>query len=190
MENNKPSSSNENQNSNFETSLSWNVDIKNRIIRITKDIDHDMFDVVDAGLTELESISKKTVTFRVSSYGGGVYEALAIIGRMERSTCKIITEGYGPIMSAATAILAAGDERKMSKRAWFMHHEASYGMDGRHSENKNMVLQVEREEKCWASLMEELTGVSKNMWLTSGKNIDKYFSPQECLQLNVVDKLF
>lgn len=190
MDNIKQVTPNEQQSTNFEVSLSWNVDIKSRIIRITKDIDHDMFDVIDAGLTELESISKKTVTFRISSYGGGVYEALAIIGRMEKSPCKIITEGYGPIMSAATAILAAGDERRMSKRAWFMHHEASYGMDGKHSENKNMVRQVEREEQQWANLMEELTGNSKNMWLTSGKGIDKYFSPQECLQLNVVDKLF
>jgi ATP-dependent protease ClpP protease subunit len=109
---------------------------------------------------------------------------------MEKSPCKIITEGYGPIMSAATAILAAGDERKMSKRAWFMHHEASYGIEGRHNEVKNFVRQQEREELEWAKLMEELTGVNKNTWLVAGKNIDKYFSPQECLQLNVVDKLF
>lgn len=190
MDNSKQNQPNEGQGSNFETSLSWNVDIKNRIIRITKDIDHDMFDVVDAGLTELESISKKTVTFRISSYGGGVYEALAIIGRMESSKCKIITEGYGPIMSAATAILAAGDERKLSRRAWFMHHEASYGIEGRHNEVKNFVKQQEREELEWARLMEELTGVGTKVWLNAGKNVDKYFTPEECLQLNVVDKLF
>jgi ATP-dependent protease ClpP protease subunit len=190
MDNTKQPAPGEHQSTNFEVSLSWNVDIKSRIIRITKDIDHDLFDVVDAGLTELESFSKKTITFRISSYGGGVYEALAIIGRMEKSPCKIITEGYGPIMSAATAILAAGDERKMSKRAWFMHHEASYGIEGRHNEVKNFVRQQEREELEWAKLMEELTGVNKNTWLVAGKNIDKYFSPQECLQLNVVDKLF
>lgn len=190
MDNTKQTQPGELQSSNFETSLSWNVDIKSRVIRITKDIDHDLFDVVDAGLTELESISKKTVTFRISSYGGGVYEALAIIGRMEKSPCKIITEGYGPIMSAATAILAAGDERRMSRRAWFMHHEGSYAVEGRHNEIKNAVKQAEREEVEWAKLMEELTGVPQNTWLVAGKNIDKYFTPQECLQLNVVDKLF
>jgi len=190
MENTKQVQHNENQNSNFETSLSWNVDIKNRVIRITKDIDHDMFDVVDAGLTELESISKKTVTFRISSYGGGVYEALAIIGRMENSKCKIITEGYGPIMSAATAILAAGNERKLSRRSWFMHHEASYGIEGRHNEIKSYVRQAEREELEWAKLMQELTGINSKSWITAGKNIDKYFTPEECLQLNIVDKLF
>jgi ATP-dependent protease ClpP protease subunit len=177
-------------NSNFENSVGWNVDVKNRVIRITTDIDTELFDIVDAGLTELESISKKAITIRISSYGGGVYEALAIIGRMEKSKCKIITEGYGPIMSAATAILAAGNERRMSRRAWFMHHESSYGIEGRHNEIKHYVKQQEREENDWAKLMEELTGTNKNFWITEGKNIDRYFSAQECLQLNIVDKLF
>lgn len=177
-------------NSNFENSIGWNVDIKNRVIRLTTDIDTELFDIVDAGLTELESISKKTVTIRISSYGGGVYEALAIIGRMEKSPCRIVTEGYGPIMSAATAILASGNERRMSRRAWFMHHESSYGIEGRHNEIKHYVKQQDREEQDWAALMEELTGTPKQFWLTQGKTTDQYFTPQQCLQLNIVDKLF
>lgn len=175
---------------NFENSVGWNVDLKNRIIRLSNDIDTETFDIIDAGLTELEAQSKKTVTIRICSPGGSVYDALAIIGRMEKSKCKIITEGYGQIMSAATAILAAGDERRMSRRAWFMVHEGSYEVGGKHSDIMNYVNQAEREENQWASLMEELTGTPKQMWLTESKAQDTYFSAQQCLQLNVVDKLF
>jgi ATP-dependent protease ClpP protease subunit len=177
-------------NTNFENSIGWNVDIKNRIIRINEDIESKTFDTVDAGLTELESISKKTITIRICSLGGSVYDALAIIGRIERSKCKIITEGYGCIMSAATAILAAGDERKMSKRAWFMHHEASYVVEGKHTAVVSYVEQQHREEIAWAELMEELTCVGKEFWLENGKTEDKYFSPQECLNLNIIDDIF
>lgn len=177
-------------NNNFENAIGWNVDIKNRVIRISTDIDNETFDIIDAGLTELESISKKTVTIRICSLGGSVYDALAIIGRIERSKCKIVTEGYGCIMSAATAILASGDERKMSKRAWFMHHESSYGVEGKHTEVLNYVKQQEKEELAWADLMEEVTGVEKRFWLESGTSSDKYFSSQECLNLNIVDEIF
>lgn len=177
-------------NTNFENAIGWNVDIKNRVIRISTDIDNETFDIIDAGLTELESISKKTITIRICSLGGSVYDALAIIGRMERSKCKIITEGYGCIMSAATAILAAGDERRMSRLAWFMHHEASYGIEGKHKDIKNYVQQAEREEQEWSRLMEELTETPATVWLDEGKEKDHYFSATECLQLNVIDKIF
>lgn len=177
-------------NTNFENAIGWNVDVKNRVIRISTDIDNETFDIIDAGLTELESISKKTITIRICSLGGSVYDALAIIGRMERSKCKIITEGYGCIMSAATAILASGDERRMSKRAWFMHHEASYEVEGSHTDVANYVRQAEKEEYAWAELMEEVTMVEKSFWLDHGTNRDRYFSSQECLNLNIVDEVF
>lgn len=175
---------------NFEISIGWNVDIKNRIIRLSEDIDSETFNLIDAGLTELESTSKETITLRISSYGGGVYEALAVIGRMEKSKCRIVTEGYGPIMSAATAILASGKKRLMSRRAWFMHHESSYGVEGRHNEIKQFVKQQDREEQDWAKLMFELTGTPVNMWLTLGKNTDQYFTAEQCLKLNVIDEIF
>lgn len=177
-------------NTNFENSIGWGVDVKNRVIRLSNDIEASMFDLVDAGLTELEAISKKAITVRISSYGGGCYEALAIIGRLERSKCKIITEGYGPVMSAALVILASGDERRLSRRAWVMHHEPSYGVEGRHNDMKHTINQMEREELERCRLMEEFTGTKASFWMAQGRNLDKYFSAEECLQFNIVDKLF
>ena len=68
---------------------------------------------------------EKAITIRLHSEGGSVYEALAIVGRIEKCKCQIITEGYGAIMSAATLILASGDKRRISRLAWFMVHESN-----------------------------------------------------------------
>ena len=48
------------------------------------------------------------VTLHVSSYGGDAYGMLAAIDAINMSTIPINTIGVGPIMSAASGILAAG----------------------------------------------------------------------------------
>ena len=93
-------------------------------------------------------------------------------------------------MSAATAILAAGHKRSMSKYAQFMHHECSYGVDGRHSEIEDRVRQEAKEQKMWYDLMSELTGVASQFWAERGKRKDFYLDADACLRMNIVDRVF
>ncbi len=175
---------------NLEYGFNKGVDLQNRIIRLTDDIDDHHFDWFDSCLTALESMSRKTVTMRISSYGGNPDMALAIIGRMRNSSVvKINTEGYGVIMSAATAILAAGDHRKMSSLAQFMHHESSYTVEGRHSEVQHEVKTHQRLSEMWCSLMYDLTGTPKQYWMTRGVGKDYYLDAKQCLELNVIDEI-
>lgn len=168
----------------------YGVDFQRRVIKITGDIDQETFNLVDAALTEMEAESRAAVTVKIDSPGGEVYQAMAIVGRLKESKCQIITKGYGAVMSAATLILACGDKRQMSKHAWFMHHEASYGLDGKHSEAKAVVAQVEREEKQWAEWMAEFSKKPKEYWLKNGVGIDSYFTAEDLLKMGVIDELF
>jgi ATP-dependent protease ClpP protease subunit len=174
---------------NLEYSFNWGVDFERRVIRLSSEIEDGEFNGFDAALSEMESLSRKTITIRICSYGGSVYEALAVAGRIKRSPCKIITEGYGPVMSAATLILACGDERKLSRFSWFMHHAGSYEVEGTHTEIKHAVAQADRENKQWALLMQEFTGVEKGFWLSYGSDKDAYLDAEMCLKLKIVDKL-
>lgn len=166
------------------------VNFKDRTITITGDIKDPWFDIVDAAMSEFERGSKKGVTIKIFSEGGSVYDALAIVGRLKKSKCHITTEGYGCIMSAATIILACGDRRKMSEYATFMHHESSYGVEGRHSEIKNYVSHAEREERLWCEWMAEFSNKSKEFWTEFGKHLDKFFFADECMEHGVVDEVF
>lgn len=170
----------------------YGVDFQRRTIKITGDIDQETFNLIDSAMTEMEAESKAAITIKVDSPGGEVYQAMAIVGRLRESKCQIVTKGYGAVMSAATLILASGDKRSISKHAWFMHHESSYGADGKHSEIKALVVQTEREEKQWAKLMAEFSNetASENFWLERGVGVDAYFSAQDLLKLGVVDELF
>ena len=163
---------------------------KARTIPLVGEIDSDKFQLIDTALTEMERHNQKSVTIRINSEGGSEYDALAIIGRLENSKCRIITEGYGCVMSAATLILASGDKRRISKFSWFMHHEGSYNADGRHSEIKELVKQREREEDQWAVVMAEYTKQPKSFWKKYGTYKDAYFNSTQLLELGVVDEIF
>lgn len=175
---------------NLDYAFNRGVDMQRRIIQLTEDIDDHHFDFFDTAMTTLESINRKTITIKINSYGGDVYTTLGILGRMQESPCKLHTKGYGKIMSASTAILAAGDKRSMSNLAWLMHHESSYSVDGKHSQIQHEVEVSEALSQQWYALMSELTGVSSKFWASKGTGKDFYLTPQKCLDLNIVDELF
>jgi ATP-dependent Clp protease protease subunit len=166
------------------------VDLKLRRVQLIGEVDEAMFAKVDSALAHFEKTKNKKVTFVINSFGGSVFDAHAIVGRMRSTTCKIQTEGYGAIMSAATAILAAGSTRLMSTNAIFMHHEGSYFLRGRHSEMRHEIFQRDKEETLWANLMAELTNQTADYWLqTARSGKDLYLTANECLAFGIVDKI-
>lgn len=168
------------------------VDFENRVIRINGEINDEVFDLVDTGMTIMEKQGRGNIIIRINSDGGEVYSALAIVGRLKKSkSVKIITEGYGRIMSAATLILACGDKRRISQYAFFMHHEAAYDAgDLKLSSMKHQLAQWEAEEKFWAEKMAEFTEKDANWWAKQGVGQDAYFSPEQLLDFGVVDEIF
>jgi ATP-dependent protease ClpP protease subunit len=184
----------------LDLSLNQGIDLKNRTIRITGHIgdpggfnsEEEYFDYnhLEVALTQLESQSPTSpITIKINSFGGSVYEALAIVGRLKSSPCQIITEGYGAIMSAATLILMCADVRKISRYAVSMFHSAQYGLQGDHENIKEQVIQAEKEEKLWANYYAEFSNRSPAWWLKRIKKTEYYPTADEMLQLGAVDEI-
>lgn len=175
----------------LEYNFDHGVNFKDRVIRITGQIeDGESFDWLDSAMSELERGSKKAITIRINSPGGNMYEALAMLGRIERSKCHTITECYGHAMSAASLLLAGGKKRRMSRRAWLMTHEISYGLHGTHAEVKEQVAQAEREMKAWAEAMSEFSSEDAEFWIKVAKKQDYYLNADQCLQYGIIDEIF
>lgn len=164
--------------------------MSSREILIDGDIDDNAFIDFDAKMTKLESQSQKSITVKINSDGGYPDIALAIVGRIRESKCRVITKGYGTVASAATIILAAGHKRMISKYCTFMHHEAAYGEIDRHSNMKNKIAQIEKQERQWATYMSEFTKKSAEFWYETGIGKDLYLTPEQCLEYGVVDSIF
>lgn len=69
---------------------------------------------------------EQTFTFYISSGGGQVQAMAAIVSAMKRSKARIVTVAVGAVMSAATVIWWAGQERVIYPGAAFMFHFSSH----------------------------------------------------------------
>lgn len=174
---------------NLEYAFEQRVNFRERTILLLGEVGEEMFELVETALTQLESHNRQPITFRICSDGGDVVSAQAIVGRMRCSKCKIITEGFGTVESAAVLILAAGHKRKISKYCTVMHHEEIAGVEGRLTQLKAEVLQYEAQEQNWAQWMADFSKKSKKFYYEEGKNTDKYWTPDQMLEFGIVDEI-
>jgi ATP-dependent Clp protease protease subunit len=174
----------------LDTLFNQGLDLEHRVITIEGEIETGYFSFVDAALSALELLDDSPITLRINTPGGSVYDGNAIIGRMELSPCDIITEGLGAVMSMGTAILAAGDKRRISKHAVFMYHCSSYGVADKHSQVKHFVKQAEKEEVRAAKFMAERSKKPWAWWKKLGSDTDAYLTPDELLEIGIVDEIF
>lgn len=176
---------------NIDVQLERGVSLPNRTFTLTGEVNLDMFHRVDGCLNIFEGENNKAITIRLCSEGGEIYSALAIIGRIKSSPCKIRVEAYGQIMSAATAIFAVGDVRIASKYTSFMFHQTSMTLpETKLRDIRTELEQSERDDQLFNAILAEHSRQGVEFWknlIKPGQNT--YLSAEQCLQLGLVDKV-
>lgn len=171
--------------------LEHGIDIDNRVINFTGDLEEGYFQFFDFALTKMESINGKGITIKINTFGGSTYESFALVARLKESKCQIITKAYGKCMSAGFLILAAGDKRLASKYCTMMHHGCAYSHpNDKYVQHKDYTNQVNREEEMRFKLLAELTDKTQSYWKKTAQYIDTYYTSEECLKLGVIDEIF
>lgn len=168
------------------------VDYESRVIRIRGEITSKKWEKFDAQLTEMERLSRKTITVRIHSEGGDTYSGLAIAGRLQKSidsNINIITEGYGCIMSAASLIFVSGKKRRISRLAQFMHHEGSQTFRGRMAELENEVRQNKREWEIWCGHLANCSNETHEFYAEIGRYLDYYIPVDKLLEYGLADEV-
>ena len=186
---NLPNPSNSNLD-DYNLLFEFGVDRKRRIITISEDIEPPLFNIVSGAVSLMEADSLlEPITVRINSYGGSIYEALAVIGLLKYSPCAIITEGYGAIMSAAGMIFVSGTTKKISKHAWFMWHEMSFETGGKLSQITEEAKHSKKEMDTICDFMAAHTKKPASFWKKNGKIKDLYFNAEEALAVGIADEL-
>lgn len=176
--------------------LEYGLDIVGRSFCISRDVDENSFAEIDAKLCILErettGSNQQPITIKINSCGGSVHDAWAIVSRIKRSPCPIITEAYGAVYSAATMIFASGSTRRVSKYCEFMYHAASVSdVTGQKHAIKSVVTSMEREETVYCSFLKENSKKSRRWWkklLDSKKDV--YLTAEQVLKLGVAEEIF
>jgi ATP-dependent Clp protease, protease subunit len=174
----------------YENIFENNVNFRERVIYLNSDIEESSLELFQKAMDELEKNSDIPIRIEISSYGGNVYDMLGMVDRIQSSPCHVITRGFGKIMSAATFILAAGDERIMGSNSWVMIHETSDWIRGSLSEMKNELKHIETLENQMNLLYERLSkGKTKAKTFEKLCARDCYLTAEETLKLGLIDRI-
>ena len=148
---------------------------------------------------DLLGIDSNELTVNISTYGGDVFEALAISGVLENLKKDITTIGFGIVASAGTVILLSGKKRKMAKNAFFMIHNPTAVTGGEADEMRKTADLLDK-------IQTQLVDIYVNAIEKSGKLIDgdrdatakkvtkwveneTWFSADEALQYGFIDEI-
>lgn len=192
---NRPTSSKSNNehDTHFENIFDRDVNFKERVIYLKDDISEFSLDLILKAFDELERLDpKEPIRIEISSFGGSVYDMLGMVDRMKSSPCHIITRGFGKIMSAATFILAAGDERIIGSRSWVMIHELSDMLpEGKLKTLKN---EIKHNQQLHDQMIDMYVEFSKGKTRRStfkklAEERDSYLNAQQVMKLGLIEKI-
>lgn len=169
------------------------VDVVNRRLFLG-DIDADTVDAAIKGMYLMETEDKQIpIELFISSYGGTIYDALALYDIIQTLQCPVHTFAYGKCMSAAPLLLACGEpgSRWVAPHVSFMHHDWNAEMEGSGAKIAQEVKHTEELGQQWTRLLAKHTNQDFKWWHTRGKKpADFYFSAEEAIDWGVADSIW
>lgn len=153
-----------------------------RKINIIGDIDETAYREFVESLDGMLEIDENTdIYIELLSHGGDAMVALAFHDKIKSIKGEVTIHARGIVASAAVIILAAGDERIMSKNSWCMVHEdvVAVGEDDRVSSVERAASTARALENQWNSILAKVTGKSSELWSELHKD-ELHLSAQQC----------
>lgn len=143
---------------------------------------------VESGIHPLDA---EPITIAISSYGGSLYDILSVISYVEELIEKgyeIITIVDGYAMSAGSALSMTGTKRYARRYSTFLFHQLSSFSGGTYSEMKNQMNENERLWKLMKQIMLKHTNMTESyIDNIANTNLDYYLTPQQALDLSIID---
>lgn len=159
-----------------------------RIIQIDDDIDENSVGKAMKALQIMDQSSDESIKIIINSFGGSVYDGLALYDLIRSCRCEVHTYGYGKIMSMSTFLFLAGDKRILSPRATIMVHEIS---DSNHGQLEDLSISLKECERLQDILIdiycERTNNKSKKHWASIRK--DKYIHPKEAVRMGFAHEI-
>lgn len=175
---------------------------KSRITVLSEDVSQEVTERVLKNIIEINEKDRKAkeedptyepepIQLIINSFGGSVYDGLAIIGAIESSKTPIHTICYGSAMSMALYILVVGHYRKMSKYATLMYHEIGTNLNGKLTGIVNELEECNRlEAVCDKILIDNSQVKRKDLTKHKKTNGEWYISSKEATLLGMIDEIF
>lgn len=139
---------------------------------------------------EYTNFKRKPIKLVISSYGGVVYDGLAIIGAIETSKTPVHTICLGCAHSMALYVFLAGHERLAHRAATFAYHQMSAFVWDKLQKIREDIEEYERLEAMLDEMVISKTSITKE-YLDKVKESkqDWYIPADQALKLGIVHKI-
>lgn len=179
--------------------FSYGIDLKNRRIYFGAILDtanENIGDVtqssIELAIRALHKLSSdapgRPIEIHMNSYGGSPYDMLRLYDEILTCPCQVKFYGGGAIMSAATWIMAACDERYLYPNATVMVHDGWAGSEGKHTDMQIWVAEEKRLQSLLYDIYSANSRMPKDFWQDVCQR-DLYLSANEAIMLGLADKL-
>jgi ATP-dependent Clp protease protease subunit len=126
----------------------------------------------------------------LNTYGGSVYDGLALIGAIELSTTPIAVTCLGSAMSMGMFILASGHHRRAHHLSTIMYHQISSGMWDKLEGLKKDLEEADRLEAVCESILLLRTKLKKKDLEAHKKTKSEwYMTAEEALKWGIIDEV-
>jgi ATP-dependent protease ClpP protease subunit len=169
------------------------VFIPTKTIKLTGDVDEDMYNLAVSNLHALDS-TPGSITIKLMSDGGSVSIARAIYDLILGCKNEVRIQCYGEVSSSASIILQASDLRIMSPNSKIMIHVGSESVPQDHPRNVDRLYEQHRLDEKWIEdvYLNKIKEKKKRFTRNQLKDImifDKYLSPKDSLELGLIDQI-
>lgn len=174
---------------------------ENRNTIVIGDVNHELSKSVIEQILKINhedsEKEKKVVDYKrepikiiLSSFGGSVYDGLAIYDVMRCSKTPIHTYGYGFIMSMGVGILLGGSKRFLSKNSSVMIHDMSVGSFGTLENVKEYTKVMDNLRDLAEDIILDRTNIMKSQLDDIyEKKKDWYITSDEAVKLGIVHEI-
>jgi ATP-dependent Clp protease protease subunit len=124
----------------------------------------------------------------IQSYGGSVYDALALVDIILTSPTPVHTICTGYAMSAAFIIFIVGHVRFVTKHATLLYHQISSAEWGKLKDLEENIEETKRLQKVLEDIVLEHTLISKKELEESYRlKKDMYYDAKDCINKGIAD---
>jgi len=174
-----------------------------KINKINKDLEIDILvdigDIPELGIEgytfkqfkdEVDSVLNETNTIiiNIMSYGGDLYQALAIYDYIKNLDVKVITNVIGASASAATVISLAGDERYITENSKYLVHKASTMFYGNADELSKDIEEMKQLDAELIKIYVENSNLNYEQ-VEALMREEKFISAEKAVEYGFIDKI-
>jgi len=162
-----------------------------RILLIDREISEDSCSELIGRIILLDMAKiKKPIILLINSYGGDLHAALGLTYVMKKTVSPIITACIGVAQSAASCILAAGNQRYSVPNSEIMIHQ-QWNYYERTLKYDELVNEVGANQKSYKQLIDFYINNTKIKKTQLEKLLkkDTYLTAQDALELGIIDSI-